>query len=129
VRIEAAVLVDHDHAGERTRGIARADQIRLHLAGSALKRDRFGPQARVVGRHDRGLGVVGLEHGQQRGCRGGAAGHRGQAVHEDAAVEPLVGVGVVQVDDVLAHDVSLGSGAVAAPPRSGDEQGRHRALV
>jgi hypothetical protein len=103
MRIEATVFVDHYHAGERAGGIGRARQIAPYLARGARERHLFGLQAWIVRGHDRRLGVVRLQRRQDRRGRGRAAGHLCQAVHEDSAIEPLVGVFVVQLDDFLTH--------------------------
>ena len=103
VRVEAAVLVDHYDPGERSGGVGRPDQVAGHLAASARKSHLLGGDPGVVGRDDRRLGVVVLEQRQSGGRGRRTAREHREAVHEHPAADPLVGVVVVQIDDLLTH--------------------------
>ena len=76
VRVEAAVLVDHEHGGIGSfRRLGAPDSL-------DARRDlrHLGPDRRVVLGNDLGVGIIVLEHGEQRRGRRGAAGKSGAGV-------------------------------------------------
>jgi hypothetical protein len=105
VRIEAAVLVDHQHDRAPALFLA-ARQVAVDPALGRFVCETLGRKPRVVVRNDRGLRVVVLQQRQQRRAGRGRAGELGQAVEEFAAVDAAMGEAVVERDDALVHDVS-----------------------
>ena len=103
MRIEAAVLVDHQHDGTLALGLG-AGEIAVDLALGRVIGEPLGHEPRVALGNDRRLRVVVLQDRQQRGGSGRGAGQRGELVEEVAAAHAAVGKVVVEIDDALVHD-------------------------
>ena len=103
VRVEAAVLMHHQHRWQLAGGTRRPHQIAPQRRGALANRDGLRRHARIVGRDQRRGCRVGAKH-DECGRRGrGAAGEFGKAAHEDPPVEATMGELVVEIDDFLLH--------------------------
>ncbi|MCK7525198.1 MAG: hypothetical protein MZV64_50135 [Ignavibacteriales bacterium] len=87
VRIEPAVLVDDDDAGELA-GALGLGRVGLHPAAFDRIVDVSRLEAGVVLRGQLGSRPRGFQSREQDGRRGGPAGERGQPAQEFAAVHP-----------------------------------------
>ena len=102
VRVQAAVLVDHEHR----RALAAALQpgeVAVHARAGRVVADGLGGEPRVVLVDDRRVRVVVLEHGQERGGGRGTAAELRQALEQLAPAHGAVRELVVQVDHPLVH--------------------------
>ena len=102
MRIEAAVLVDHDHRPE-TRAGRRLGEISLHRAALAGIAHGSRRDARIVGLHHGRLGARDLSSGNSGAAAAVPPAKARKPIEEDAPFERCVGVFVVELDDALVH--------------------------
>ena len=119
VRVEAAVLVDHEHRGPPAGGLQPHERAAHPRAGGVVA-GRLGGEPRVVLADHCRLRIVVLQDRQQRGGSRRSSDEPGEAVDELSARQHAVRVRVVEVDD---HP-----GPSAQPP-PGAAHGNRPALV
>ena len=95
--------MDDHHAGQFARRLGRLHQVAAHLAralgGLIFPIGRL--DAWIVLRHLLGERVVGAEHFQQRRASEAANGEAGSPLDEAPAVEPAMGIVIVQIEQFL----------------------------
>ena len=107
MRREPAVLVDDDD-GRALALLLEARQVAVDLDAARVIGRRLDREARIVGRHDRGLRVIALQQRHQRRGGRGRSDYLGQTIEKNAAAHAAMGEVVVEVDDLLIHDVLPG---------------------
>ena len=126
VRVQAAVFVDHQHAGQLARCASRFGHIGLQAAVARRRRhvDHLGGETWVVFGDDLCGGKVGAERGQQAGRRHATHGELGGAVEKTPPVQVAVHIGVKQDEQFLVeissgeagHGVSFATGGRSSLP-------------
>ena len=108
VRIEPAVLVNHDDGGSLRRRLGRMCDIAADGAAGAVEALAAGDELRVVLRDGRRGGVVVLEQRQEQRRGRRAAREPCEPREELAAVHAFVRVFVVELDDAAVHASASG---------------------
>lgn len=100
VRVEAAVLVDHDDRRAPT-ALAEPHEVAGHRPVRARPARPLDREPWIVGRDRGGPGVVVAQDREERGRGCEPAGAARELLHEAPPVEEPVGEPVVQIDDRL----------------------------
>ena len=102
VRVEAAVLVDHQHHRPFALGLG-AGEVAVDLAFGGIVGHALGHEPCVVVGDDRSLCVVVLQKRQKRRACRGRSRKLGEPVEERTARHAAVGEAVVEIDDALVE--------------------------